>query len=221
MSPESAAEGQLARSAAKTFGRGAAEGGASLACHTPSVSGTASPARLLPLGLPAAHTPHYLPLPHTPSLARVDHIFLVSGNRAELLIKCEGEPGDRFIVASGAMLSPFGRASFTGTSTASTPLEQPVVMTIELSAAEGPAQPQPKQKACTPLRPGYGAHIRVFRWWEELSPTPALLQAEDPMHAPPPQQGSLVHSTDTSSLLSMQPPTCATRRSRLPAPPTS
>lgn len=91
---------------------------------------------------------------------KVDHIFLVSGNRAELLIKCEGEPGDRFIVASGAMLSPFGRASFTGTSTASTPLEQPVVMTIELSAAEGPAQPQPKQKACTPLRPGYAPDLR-------------------------------------------------------------
>lgn len=72
----------------------------------------------------------------TPTSPRVDHIFLVSGNRAELLIKCEGQPGDRFIVASGAMLSPFGRASFTGTSTASTPLEQEVVMTIELAAAE-------------------------------------------------------------------------------------
>lgn len=95
-----------------------------------------------------------------------------------------------------------------------------MVMTIELAAAEGPAQPQPKQKACTPLRQGYSARMRVLRWGE-LSPTPALLQAEDPMRAPPPQQGSLMHSTDTSSLPSMQPPTCATLRSRLPAPPTS
>lgn len=44
-----------------------------------------------------------LPLPchHSPSLSRVDHIFLVSGNRAELLIKCEGEPGDRLKLHRG------------------------------------------------------------------------------------------------------------------------
>lgn len=32
---------------------------------------------------------------------QVDHIFLVSGNRAELLIKCEGEPGDRLKLHRG------------------------------------------------------------------------------------------------------------------------
>ncbi len=78
-----------------------------------------------------------LPLcPSAPlSPPRVDHIFLVSGNRAELLVKCEGRPGDRFIVASGAELSPFGKG-FTGASKGSMALDQPVVMTIELAAAE-------------------------------------------------------------------------------------
>ncbi|KAI7838549.1 hypothetical protein COHA_007692 [Chlorella ohadii] len=90
---------------------------------------------------------------------QVDHIFLVSGNRAELLVKCEGQPGDRFIVASGAELSPFGKG-FTGASKGSMALDQPIVMTIELAAAEGPAHPEPRQKACTPLRPGYAPDLR-------------------------------------------------------------
>lgn len=32
---------------------------------------------------------------------QVDHIYLTSGNRGELLIKCSGEPGDEFILTTG------------------------------------------------------------------------------------------------------------------------
>ena len=52
-----------------------------------------------------------------------------------MLVKCDGKPGDKFIVATGANLSPFGRAGFSNETTASSPVEQPVVMTIELAAA--------------------------------------------------------------------------------------
>lgn len=65
---------------------------------------------------------------------QVGHIFLATGNRAELLVRCEGKPGDKYVIAAGAEPSPFGPGFLETTEAVF--IDQPVVATIELAAAE-------------------------------------------------------------------------------------
>ncbi len=66
---------------------------------------------------------------------QVDHIFLSNGNRGELLVKCTGTPGQRYVLAAGAEPSPFG-ANFSTSGGGLESLVQPVVVTIEIEATE-------------------------------------------------------------------------------------
>ncbi|GAB4816399.1 hypothetical protein N2152v2_003445 [Parachlorella kessleri] len=89
----------------------------------------------------------------------VDHIFLSNGNRAELLVRCTAPAGKRYVLAAGAAPSQFGAlfgTSFGGAES----LAQPVVLTMEIEAAQGSDQPTPDLRGCTPLRPTYAPDLR-------------------------------------------------------------
>ncbi|KAI7841496.1 hypothetical protein COHA_004889 [Chlorella ohadii] len=119
---------------------------ASLAIVDPS-SGKPAPCELLLL---ATDGVYLMQIPR-----KVDHAFLSPGNRAELLVKCSGAAGKKYVLrAQAPQVSPL-KCDLGSTPNA---FVQDTLATIVLQT--GTAQASPKLKACQPARAGYAQDLR-------------------------------------------------------------
>ena len=88
----------------------------------------------------------------------VTNIFLTSGSRAEILIRCNGLVGSRYTIQSGRQ-PPDINFSFGSPPTLFLSHNQSVVATIEIESGGTPG-PDLTPRKCTPLRPNYAADLR-------------------------------------------------------------
>lgn len=89
---------------------------------------------------------------------RTDYIFLTAGNRAEVLVRCNGSPGKEYILSSGQLPLPIGGGSNFQAATMSH--VQPIMATIRiLENTSGFNDPDLLNKGCKPLRPNYAADL--------------------------------------------------------------
>ncbi len=84
----------------------------------------------------------------------VDHIYLASGNRAELFVRCS-KPGVEYILASGVAPSPFCGANFTSTNL----INQEIATIRVVEPISGASSAALTPNACTPLRSDYAGDL--------------------------------------------------------------
>lgn len=113
---------------------------------------------------------------------KVNHIFLTSGNRAELMVKCTGAIGKKFILTAGnALTTPFfdnpvmgggggmggggmggggGGGGGGGMGNDALAHNQAVVAYLQITKAAVTRTKAPAQKSCRPLTPTYAPDLR-------------------------------------------------------------
>ena len=83
----------------------------------------------------------------------VSYMFIPSGGRAEILIRCNGPAGSEYDIVSSATDTPAG-SGINGNSNI------PIQKVLSVIIADGRGDVDLEPKACTPLRPSYAADLR-------------------------------------------------------------
>lgn len=90
----------------------------------------------------------------------VDHIYLNSASRAELLVKCNGAKGSKYILTAGNALVPTAFGPTTDTEQADALFSQAVLAHIEVTNDKANPIPRPSPEACKPLYPNYASDLQ-------------------------------------------------------------
>eukprot|EP00889_Picochlorum_renovo_P002848 jgi/Picre1/29878/NNA_005260.t1 len=88
---------------------------------------------------------------------RVSYVFLPSGGRAEVVVKCEGPIGKQFDLVTSNSSYPFGELP-PGVAGLNKAFNQKIA-TIEINGTSS-GTASLKEKQCTPMRPAYAADLR-------------------------------------------------------------